>query len=174
MRADLLRALADELPAASLSLGREVAGVTAVPGGGGGGAQLRFADGGVSETFDLIIGADGIKSKVREAMFGTYDAKYSGIRIVFGCTGEGDAAAAAEARPASEHGETHQWFGDGCYTLVFTGGGEGRKQHNIAVCIADAAVTEENAAWSQKQGRRAGSGGPRNPKRLAQALSPKP
>jgi hypothetical protein len=31
----------------------------------------------------------------------------------------------------------HQWFGDGCYTLVYTGGGEGNKQHNIAVCIAD-------------------------------------
>ena len=52
-----------------------------------------------------------------------YDAKYSGIRIIFGCTGEDDAAAAAEARPAAEHGEMHQWFGDGCYTLVYTGGG---------------------------------------------------
>ena len=62
MRADLLRALADELPSEALSLGREVAGLTEVAGGGG--AQLRFADGGVSETFDLVIGADGIRSKV--------------------------------------------------------------------------------------------------------------
>lgn len=72
MRADLLCALADELPASALSLGREVAGVAAVPtilgsgggDGGGGGAQLQFTDGGISETFDLVIGADGIRSKV--------------------------------------------------------------------------------------------------------------
>lgn len=98
-------------------------------------------------------------------MFGAYDAKYSGIRIIFGCTGEDDAAAAAEARPEAEHGETHQWFGDGCYTLVFTGGGEGRKQHNVAVCIADGATTttrDENPAWNQlrpKDARTSGGGG---------------
>ena len=142
MRADLLDALAAALPSECLSLGREVAGVTRA----GGGSRIAFSDGGVSDTFDLVIGADGIRSKVREAMFGPYAAKYSGIRIVFGCTGESDAAA-AEARPEAEHGEVHQWFGDGCYTLVYTAGGVGRKQHNIAVCIADEETTDENPAW---------------------------
>ena len=79
-RADLLRALADELPQESLSLGREVAGVAEVAGGVTGssrpGAQIVFADGGKSETYDLVIGADGIRSKVREAMFG--------VRLVHG------------------------------------------------------------------------------------------
>jgi 2-polyprenyl-6-methoxyphenol hydroxylase-like FAD-dependent oxidoreductase len=41
--------------------------------------------------FDLVIGADGIRGKVREAMFGPYAPKYGGIRIIFGCTKEGDA-----------------------------------------------------------------------------------
>jgi hypothetical protein len=55
-------------------------------------------------------------------MFGKFDAKYSGIRIIFGCTGiEGEGE--AQARPLAEQGEMHQWFGDGCYTLVSTGGG---------------------------------------------------
>ena len=41
--------------------------------------------------FDLVIGADGIRGKVREAMFGPYAPKYGGIRIILGCTKEGDA-----------------------------------------------------------------------------------
>jgi hypothetical protein len=58
-------------------------------------------------------------------------------------------------RPQSEHGEAHQWFGDGCYTLVYTAGGKGveHKQHNIAVCIADDTETDENPEWRVNGGK---------------------
>ena len=59
-------------------------------------------------------------------------------------------------RPQSEHGEAHQWFGDGCYTLVYTAGGKGveHKQHNIAVCIADDTETDENPEWRVNGGKK--------------------
>ena len=158
MRADLLRALADALPEDTLRLGREVTGARALDGPDGG-ASLVFADGSTSDRFDLVVGADGIKSAVRASAFGDAPAKYSGIRIVFGCTAEGDESASVSARDPAEHGEVHQWFGDGCYTLVYTaGGGETRRdaaktrQHNIAVCVSDEPSTDENAEWTRAGG----------------------
>lgn len=158
MRADLLRALSDALPEDTLRLGREVTGARALDGPDGG-ASLVFADGSTSDRFDLVVGADGIKSAVRASAFGDAPAKYSGIRIVFGCTAEGDESASVSARDPAEHGEVHQWFGDGCYTLVYTaGGGETRRdaaktrQHNIAVCVSDEPSTDENAEWTRAGG----------------------
>lgn len=164
MRADLLRALADALPEDALRLGREVTGARTLDGPDGG-VALAFADGSTSDRFDLVVGADGIRSAVRASAFGDAPAKYSGIRIVFGCTAEGDESASASARDPAEHGEVHQWFGDGCYTLVYTaGGGETetsslesakRRQHNVAVCISDDAATDENAEWTRAGGKNA-------------------
>ena len=143
MRADLLRALAAKLPPDSLALGREVVEVEVKPAQAQrGSAMLRFADGSASsEPFDLVVGCDGIRGVVRSAIDpNAAPAKYSGVRIVFGCTAEDDAEAAMSARPEGSHRETHQWFGDGCYALAFTAGGDDdqKKQHNIAVCVADA------------------------------------
>ena len=145
MRADLLRALAAKLPPDSLALGREVVEVEVQARRSEkarGSATLRFADGSASsEPFDLVVGCDGIRGVVRSAIDpNAAPAKYSGVRIVFGCTAEDDAEAATRARPEGSHRETHQWFGDGCYALAFTAGGDDdqKKQHNIAVCVADA------------------------------------
>jgi len=102
MRADLLRALANALPSDGFMLGREVTGcVTSTVNAssdsptGRSVAALTYRDypdgKETTEMFDLVIGADGIRGKVREAMFGPYAPKYGGIRIIFGCTKEGDA-----------------------------------------------------------------------------------
>ena len=163
MRCDLLRALGEKVPASSLMLGPEFEVVGTHTAGTRRDEKtgervpvstLRFADGRHSAPFDLIVGCDGIKSNVRASMFGPYASKSSGIRIVFGCTGDGVVCAAAEdARPESEHGEIHQRFGDGCYALVYTAGGPaGPKQHNVAVCIADDADLDENAEWRRSDG----------------------
>ena len=72
---------------------------------------------------------------------------FSGVRIVFGCTPAG-----SDAREASEVNTAHQFFADGAYMLVFTGGGDAasKKQHNIALCVRDAAARAENGAWRAK------------------------
>jgi salicylate hydroxylase len=70
-RADLLRVLADAVPAGVVSLGRHVSGVD--------GDRFVFADGSSSEPFDALIGADGIHSVVREAIAGPGSPSFTGL-----------------------------------------------------------------------------------------------
>jgi salicylate hydroxylase len=62
-RADLHRCLLELLPEGRVHLGRECVAVIDRPDG----AELRFADGS-SVTADVVIGADGIHSKIRQTM----------------------------------------------------------------------------------------------------------
>ena len=104
MRCDLLRALGKAVPAESLMLGSEfeVVGADTDDTQSPEVSTLRFANGTRSRPFDLVVGCDGINSRVRASMFGPYASKNSGIRIVFGCTGDGvNAEANEEARPES-------------------------------------------------------------------------
>lgn len=73
-RADLLDALRDRLPSEVLVLDKAVAGLTLKADG----AEIRFADGDV-QAFDLVIGADGIHSAVREALWGEDHPQYTGM-----------------------------------------------------------------------------------------------
>ncbi|MBX3551776.1 MAG: FAD-dependent monooxygenase [Pseudolabrys sp.] len=73
-RADLLNALRDRLPAEVIKLGTKVTGVT--PGADN--AVVTFADGS-TQTFDVVIGADGIHSPTRTALFGPEHPTFSGL-----------------------------------------------------------------------------------------------
>ncbi|WP_250556312.1 FAD-dependent monooxygenase [Pseudonocardia lacus] len=72
-RADLVRVLADALPAGRVETGRRCAGVAQRPGG----AWLGFTDGSGADV-DLVVGADGIHSAVRESLFGPRAARFTG------------------------------------------------------------------------------------------------
>ena len=72
-RAQLQRALLDALPAESVRLGRIVTGYREHPDGG----SLEFADG-TEEKGDLVVGADGIRSVLREGLLGPAEPRYSG------------------------------------------------------------------------------------------------
>lgn len=74
-RADLLSLLADALPSGALTLN---APVTDILDPDGGQATVVLADGQQLE-FDCIIGADGIKSTVRERLFGATEPRFTGI-----------------------------------------------------------------------------------------------
>lgn len=73
-RADLLEALTDRLPATVLELDRRVTTV----GQEDGQAFVQLADGARQE-FDLVVGADGIHSVVRAALFGEDKPEFTGL-----------------------------------------------------------------------------------------------
>jgi salicylate hydroxylase len=72
-RADLLRILADALRSADIRLGLRCVAVAPRANG----AVARFADGSEIEA-DLVVGADGIHSKVRESLFGADAPRFTG------------------------------------------------------------------------------------------------
>lgn len=69
-RGDLLGALEARVPARSIRLGSRVTGVAD--------GTVTFADGG-SASHDVVIGADGIHSAVRAALFGADHPKFTGL-----------------------------------------------------------------------------------------------
>ncbi len=76
-RHDLHRALADAVRAArpdAIRLGRRLVGLDQ----GSRGARLAFEDGGKTDA-DLVIGADGVHSVVRERLFGPDAPKFTGV-----------------------------------------------------------------------------------------------
>ncbi|CAK7198064.1 hypothetical protein SEUCBS139899_000722 [Sporothrix eucalyptigena] len=75
-RASLQKALLNELPADILHVGKRCAGV----GVDENGATVTFEDG-TSVRADLVIGADGIKSKVRAAFKPVHELSWSGDAI---------------------------------------------------------------------------------------------
>ena len=73
-RADLLKALEDKVPAERLHLGKKVKDVVNEDAR----TAISFEDG-TTEDVDVIVGADGIHSAVRTALFGRDDPKFTGI-----------------------------------------------------------------------------------------------
>ena len=72
-RADLLDVLAGALQSTDIRLGQRCVAVEARNGG----AAARFADGSEIEA-DIVVGADGIHSKVRESLFGADAPRFTG------------------------------------------------------------------------------------------------
>lgn len=73
-RADLLDALKEKLAPNTLHLGRALKGVVHHDGE----ASIQFEDG-TEGSFDLVIGADGIHSAIRTALWGQDHPKYTGM-----------------------------------------------------------------------------------------------
>jgi 6-hydroxynicotinate 3-monooxygenase len=73
-RGDLQAILAKRLVAGSLKYGKQLVDIAHF----GEGLQLQFSDGTRSEA-DVVIGADGINSRVREILLGPQPPKYSGF-----------------------------------------------------------------------------------------------
>lgn len=73
-RADLLTALQEKLPAACFRMGHKAQSLTASPDA----ACVTF-DNGQKACFDLLIGADGIHSAIRTALFGPENPEFTGL-----------------------------------------------------------------------------------------------
>src|SRR5262249_16571861 len=72
-RADLLAVLASGVPAEGIHLGHRLVGLEDT----GGGTEAWFANG-VRITADILVGADGINSTVRAALFGPEAPRFAG------------------------------------------------------------------------------------------------
>jgi 6-hydroxynicotinate 3-monooxygenase len=72
-RHDLHGAILDRVQPETIAFGARLTDVTS----DGAGARLRFVDGSVAEA-DLVIGADGVNSKVREAVVGPSRSRFTG------------------------------------------------------------------------------------------------
>ncbi len=73
-RADLLSALRDQLPDAAIRLGHRIENIDTA----GTKPRVGFADGGTREV-DVLIGADGIHSPTRTALFGPEHPEFTGL-----------------------------------------------------------------------------------------------
>ena len=73
-RADLLAALAAELPGDCVHFGKRVRSLSQSHDG----VTLQFEDG-FTATHDVVIGADGIHSRVRAALFGEESPRFTGV-----------------------------------------------------------------------------------------------
>jgi len=73
-RADLLGALRAQLPADVIRLGRRVVAIENREDG----ARVQFADG-EAEIVDVLVGADGIHSPTRTALFGPEHPRFTGL-----------------------------------------------------------------------------------------------
>lgn len=129
-RADLLRVLQSLVPARDVLLGRKCVGVEA----GRGAPRLRFADGQSVEA-DVVIGADGIHSAVRSALFGVSPAAYSGT-----CAFRALVPAASAPQFARRAAQT-LWVGPG-HHLVHYPVSAGRQVNLVAFAPAGDYTTE--------------------------------
>lgn len=73
-RADIIEALAEQFPLEHIHFGQRIRALTQ----DGQGVQLQLADG-TSPSFDVVIGADGIHSRVRTALFGEESPRFTGV-----------------------------------------------------------------------------------------------
>jgi 2-polyprenyl-6-methoxyphenol hydroxylase-like FAD-dependent oxidoreductase len=145
MRDRLQELLCEELKNENVVVrrGARVSGIKQVDATG----KLRFAfSNGVlsEEQFDLCVGADGLRSTVREHVVGNArSSRYSGLRVQF---------AISEPRVPKEvsDGLAHAWFGNGVYCLQYAAGSPyGAEQELLAVCFKGESPTDENPAYQE-------------------------
>ncbi len=73
-RADIIHALAEQFPIEHIVFSRRIQTLTQDAQG----VHLRFEDGECA-TFDVVVGADGIHSRVRTALFGEEHPRFTGV-----------------------------------------------------------------------------------------------
>ena len=108
-RADLLNALASALDPASIHLGHRLTSVEER----GGGVSLCFANG-VRHEAHAVIGADGVRSVIRRALYGDDNPSYTG-QMVWRALLKG-----SDVPPECLEPNGHvQWVGPGCHFIAY-------------------------------------------------------
>jgi salicylate hydroxylase len=108
-RADLLDVLAAGLDPSTLHLGHRLIAMEEHSSG----TTLRFANGAVHEA-DVLIGADGVRSVIRQALYGDDHPTYTG-QMVWRALLNGDDVPPEILEPTGHI----QWVGPGCHVLGY-------------------------------------------------------
>lgn len=94
-----------------------------------------------SENFDLVIGADGIHSKVRAFVTGMVTPpEYSGIRVQWAINPPGSCSL--------ETNQLEQYFGDGGYALRYAAGSPNSLTEALALSFREDERSSENVTYS--------------------------
>jgi salicylate hydroxylase len=108
-RADLLSALAEGLDPSTIHLGHRLTGLEER----GDSTVLRFANG-KTITADIVIAADGVRSVVRQALYGDDNPSYTG-QMVWRSLLKGSDVPPEILEPTGRI----QWVGPGCHLLAY-------------------------------------------------------
>lgn len=108
-RADLLSALEAALPPETIRLGHRLVDLEQEPSGP---VRLAF-DGGATAEVDLVVGADGIHSSVRSALFGAESPEFTGV-VAF------RAVVSTERLDVPDLGAFTKWWGPDPETQIVT------------------------------------------------------
>lgn len=134
-RADLANLLADALPAERLHLGHRLSGLQQK----GARAIARFDNGTAAEA-DLLVGADGIHSRVREIVFGPEKPRFTG------CVAWRGLVPAARIAHLAIEVASHNWMGpDGHVVHYWVAGG---RMMNVVCVVEHGSWTSES--WTDK------------------------
>jgi salicylate hydroxylase len=132
-RADLIDALFRHVPSECVSFGRTVVAVSSHSRG----AVVELS-GGLEKEFDMVVGADGIKSIVRTSLFGPESPRFTGNVCWRGTVPTSDLPAGLFSS------DTHVWIGPNAHVVnYFIRGGE--LMNFVAILEADEWRSE---AWS--------------------------
>lgn len=103
-------------------------------------ASFVLANGEESELFDLVVGADGLRSNVRIHVAGkTIPPRYSGLRLQWAISPRGV--------NTLEHNRMEQWFGNGGYVLRYAGGPEESLSEALAFTFREDRKAAENPTY---------------------------
>jgi salicylate hydroxylase len=134
-RADLLSALADEVPADRVHLGHRLNGLV----DRGDRVEARFANGATVDV-DVLVGADGIHSLVRSTLFGRESPRFTG------CIAYRGLVPADRLRALGLEVTAQVWMGPGRHFVHYFVGG-GRLVNFVAIIEQDAWTRE---SWTDR------------------------
>lgn len=106
------------------------------------GSSLVLEDGSSTDEYDLVIGADGIRSQLRGYVAGQLKPpSYTRLRVQW--------AVAPRGSSSLPTGIIEQWFGDGCYTLRYAAGPESSPTEMLAISFYDKSQVSENVGYDK-------------------------
>jgi salicylate hydroxylase len=134
-RADLIAALAAAMPADRVHLGHRLTGLT----DHGDRVEVRFANG-VRAEADVLVGADGIHSSVRSALFGSQSPRFTG------CVAYRGLVPAERLRGLGLEVSAQLWLGPGRHFVHYFVGG--RRLVNFVAILEQDTWTRES--WTDR------------------------